>query len=249
MDHTAHAVILVAGEGKRLRPFTLSNPKCFARVSGRRILDNAMEALADNGCRRVRIVIGHHGDLVRDTISNRFAGMSIDYITNAEYRSTNSMYSLALGLDGLDEPTWILEGDVFFERSILSMPTTAKITWFVDSAVRHLDGAYVEADAEGQARGLKIIRDLRNLQENQNKSIGLLRVNREGVCHIRQWLQNGIEDGRQNDYYDLILRDHMHEGLIRVCDIAGRKWFEIDTPEDLEKACLVFQPKARRTPQ
>ena len=237
---TTHAVILVAGQGKRLLPFTLSNPKCFAKVGDRRILANALESLAIHGCREVTIVIGHHADLIRKTITDSFAGMRIHYVTNLEFETTNSMYSLAKGLHDLEEPTWVLEGDVFFEHTILSLPSSSEIAWFVDSATRQLDGAYVEADVGNNAKSLQIIRDLSQLKSNQYKSIGVLMLSREGVRQIKKWLGKGIEDRRENDYYDLILGDHMDMEMIKVVDVAGKKWFEIDTPQDLEDACRVF---------
>ena len=237
---TDTAVVLVAGEGKRLRPFTLSNPKCFARVNGKRILDNALESFAAHGCRQVRIVTGHLADLVRDTITDRFAGMSIRYVNNPDYATTNSMCSLAMGLAGLDAATWVLEGDVFFEPAILKLPTPPDIAWFVDSATRQLDGAYVEANQQGRALSLRIIRDLKLLQLNQHKSIGMLCLTQTGVRQFQTWLQQGIVAGRQNDYYDLILGDHMQDAAIQVVDVAGHRWFEIDNQDDLQNATKVF---------
>ena len=240
MNPTDYAVILVAGEGKRLRPFTLSNPKCFARVNGKRILDNALEALAAHGCQHVRIVTGHLADLVRKTITDRFASMTVQYINNPDYSTTNSMYSLAIGLEALDSPTWVLEGDVFFEPSILEPTAPPDIAWFVDSATRQLDGAYVEADVQGRARSLQIIRDLGQLQTNQFKSIGMLHLSRIGTRQLQMWLRAGIAAGRQNDYYDLVLGDHMRDSHIHIVDVAGHRWFEIDNQEDLQNAARVF---------
>lgn len=240
MKKTDCVVILVAGEGKRLRPFTISNPKCFACVNGKRILDNALESFAAHGCQQVRIVTGHLTSLIRDTITDRFAGMEVQYINNPDYATTNSMYSLSMGLEGLDAPTWVLEGDVFFEPSILELTAPPDIAWFVDSATRQLDGAYVETDEQGQVRSLQIIRDLNNLQYNQFKSIGMLRLSRTGTRQLYAWLQEGIAAGRQNDYYDLIVGDHIKDINIHVVDVAGYRWFEIDNQEDLLNAAKVF---------
>jgi len=234
------AVILVAGEGKRLRPFTNTNPKCFASVNGKRILDNALESFAAHGCREVRIVTGHLAGLVRDTITENFAGMTIRYINNPDYATTNSMFSLAMGLEGLDSGTWVLEGDVFFAPSILKLYPPPDIAWFVDSATRQLDGAYVEANRQNRALSLRIIRDLKLLQPNQHKSIGMLCLTHSGVRQLQNWLQHGIATGRQNDYYDLILGDHMHDAAIQIVDVAGHRWFEIDNYADLESAAKVF---------
>lgn len=240
MHKTENAVILVAGEGKRLRPFTLSQPKCLARVNGIPILTNALKSLAASGCRQVRIVVGHLAHVIRDIITDRFAGMTVEYIMNPEYVTTNSMYSLALGLEGLDSPTWVLEGDVFFEQPILNLTAPPEIAWFVDSATRQLDGAYVETDEHNQARSLQIIRDLNTLHSNQFKSIGILHLSRAGTKQVLGMLSEGITAGRQNDYYDLILGDHMNNIAISVVDVSGHRWFEIDTQEDLQNATDLF---------
>lgn len=241
MTTTRHAIILVAGQGTRLLPFTLTAPKCFARVGETRILENALQMLAANDCEHVRIVIGHHADLVRTTITNRYAGMTISYIVNPIYETTNSMYSLALGLDGWDVPTWVIEGDVFFEPSLLRLSSPAEIAWYVDSTTRGLDGAFVEADDHGVAYALSIVRDLSLLTVRQSKSVGVLHLTQKGARQLGDWLQSGIKENRHNVYYDLIIADHLHEGVVHVVDVAGSKWFEIDTQADLEKATELFQ--------
>jgi len=235
-----HAIILVAGEGKRLLPFTETNPKCFAEVGGTRILENALQCFAANGCERIKIVTGHFSQLIQDTITATFEGMAISYQVNEIYQTTNSMYSLHLGLEGLGEPTWVLEGDVFFESSILSLPVQYDIAWFVDSRVRSLDGAFVETDVRRRAQSLQIIRDLSLLEPNQHKSIGILRYSANGVRHLRQWLSEAVEQEKTNLYYDLILAEHMQELFVEVVDVDGRKWFEIDSPDELEEARRVF---------
>jgi len=237
---TKHAVILVAGDGKRLRPFTDSSPKCFASVNGKRILDNALYALSGAGCEHVRIVTGHFADLVRRTITESFAGMKIEYVVNAAYSSTNSMFSLALGLANWDLPTWVIEGDVFMDPVIFKLPASPEIAWFVDSSTRHLDGAYVADDGKGRALSLEIVRDLSALRSEQSKSVGTLKLTRRGAGLLHGWLREGIAAGRQNVYYDLILGDHMAETDVSITDVAGHKWYEIDTHLDLQHAVEMF---------
>lgn len=240
MEPIKNAVILVAGEGKRLRPFTENNPKCFASILGRTILENALQAFAKAGCKEITIVIGHMAEKVKATITDRYAGMAIRYVHNKDYASTNSMFSLSMGLEGLSDATWVLEGDVFFDPGILRLPARPDISWFVDSSCRHLDGAYVEEAGDQRACSLNIIRDLALLKKNQYKSIGLLKLSGEGRRLLCGWLQDGIRAGRQNQYYDLILGDHMGDAEVHVVDVAGHKWFEVDTNEDLENAKRLF---------
>lgn len=171
LPHTKQAILLLAGEGKRFQPFTLSQPKCFARVGGTRILENALTALAQNGCENARLVVGHKADVIREVIKSKFSGLEIVYIENPDYQHTNSMYSLALGMRDIEGPCWVIEGDVFFDQKILALRPAGEIAWYIDSSTRQLDGAYVQIGADGIAEGLAIVHDLTHLGPLLSKSV------------------------------------------------------------------------------
>lgn len=234
------AVILAAGEGKRLMPFTETNPKCCVEVGGRTILENALQAVSRVGCNKAILVTGHLENRVRETIGDTYNGLSIHYVNNPIYKVTNSMYSLFLGLEGIEESVWTIEGDVFFDSSVLQFSSMAEVSWVTDSAARHLDGAFLTAGSDGKALSLDIVRDLSKLTKNQYKSVGILRLTSQGTSLVRRWLQKGVDEGKEGLYYDLILKDYMGDGVIHVVDVAGRKWFEIDNMDDLEKARVLF---------
>jgi choline kinase len=234
-----HAIVLAAGEGTRLRPFTDTQPKCFVEVGNTRILDRALGMFADHKCETVRIVVGHLGSTIEEHLTPSFRGMDIQFVYNSRYRTTNSMYSLYLALQDLSEPTWVLEGDVLFDSSILDLPATETISWFADGGCRHLDGAYLKAE-NGGASSLSIVRDVNLIGEGQFKSIGLLKLNAEGVALARCWLKKGIDEEKHNLYYDLVFAEHLGETAIEVVDVAGFKWFEIDSPTDLAQAREMF---------
>ena len=52
------AVILAAGEGQRLRPFTVNRPKVMLAIAGKPVLQYVIEALAKVGIRNIVIVAG-----------------------------------------------------------------------------------------------------------------------------------------------------------------------------------------------
>jgi len=52
---TIRALVLAAGEGKRLRPFTLHKPKCLMEVGGKPVLEHWLDKLADVGCERALV--------------------------------------------------------------------------------------------------------------------------------------------------------------------------------------------------
>lgn len=238
---TQCAVILVAGEGKRMRPFTYQNPKCFAEVLNCRILDNTLNSLASNGCKKIRLITGHLSENIRDYIKTPYQGMEINFINNPIFNKTNNMYSLFLGLEHLNEPTWVIEGDIFFENTILALPSKSDIAWYVDSSERICDGAYIETDVYGRAISIVITRDPSTLDTNHKKSIGILKLSKCAVKKIHYWLDRGIKSGRENDYYDQIIGEQITNINTRIVDVAGYKWYEIDDELDLDKAREVFK--------
>src|SRR5512137_1593134 len=58
------AVILAAGEGKRVRPLTRSRPKVMIPVANRPIIEYVIEALEKNGIREIIVVAGYRKEQV-----------------------------------------------------------------------------------------------------------------------------------------------------------------------------------------
>lgn len=83
------AVLLAAGRGKRLRPYTDRLPKPLLPVSGRTILDTVLQAVARAGIQRVCLVIHHLGELVRLYAGDGTAwGLQVVYCQQAELRGS-----------------------------------------------------------------------------------------------------------------------------------------------------------------
>lgn len=235
------AVILAAGEGKRLLPLTYSVPKTLVDVNGVSILENALQAFHDVNIELVRIVVGHLSNVIKNYFGDNYKGMTLEYITNNDFAVTNSMYSLHLGLKGLAGVTWVLEGDVFFDPTILNLGAGDDLLWYADSSMRDVDGAYLFCGKGSKAESLEIVRDLSLLKLGHCKSIGILKLSSNGVNLLQKWLSTGINEGKKNLYYDLIIEEHLRKQAVYIIDVKGYKWFEIDTPQDLERARSLFK--------
>ena len=53
------AVILAAGEGIRLRPFTMSRPKAMIPIGNKPVLEHIVHSLVANGISDIVIVVGY----------------------------------------------------------------------------------------------------------------------------------------------------------------------------------------------
>ena len=63
------AMILAAGLGTRLKPFTDKHPKALAIVNGKSLLQRNIEYLQDFGIDEVVVNVHHFADQIIDTIS------------------------------------------------------------------------------------------------------------------------------------------------------------------------------------
>jgi len=65
-DTDVTAVVLAAGEGRRLEPLTNRRPKPMVPVANRPILEYVVSAIADAGIDRVVLVVGYQQERIRN---------------------------------------------------------------------------------------------------------------------------------------------------------------------------------------
>ncbi|MBT5257478.1 MAG: NTP transferase domain-containing protein [Nitrospina sp.] len=72
------AIILAAGKGSNLNPFSNTRPIPMISVAGRTLLDNSLRQLKNAGISDVYIVVGHHKERIQDFIAGKTEdGMNI----------------------------------------------------------------------------------------------------------------------------------------------------------------------------
>jgi bifunctional UDP-N-acetylglucosamine pyrophosphorylase/glucosamine-1-phosphate N-acetyltransferase len=79
------ALILAAGGGNNMAPFSVSRPKPMLHVAGRPILDYTLEMLRESGCTDVNMVRGPFGDSIHEHYgTGAKTGLNINYIHQAK---------------------------------------------------------------------------------------------------------------------------------------------------------------------
>ena len=113
------AVILAAGEGQRLRPFTVNRPKVMLSIAGRPILGYVVEALAKNGIRNIVMVVGYRKDQIFDYFGSgeRF-GVEITYVT--QERQLGTAHALAQAQGVIADEFLLLLGDNLIEAETIA---------------------------------------------------------------------------------------------------------------------------------
>jgi dTDP-glucose pyrophosphorylase len=106
-------VILAAGKGTRLQPFSERYPKPILPILGKPLLQYQVECLRELGVRRVIIVIGHLGfEIVRALGDGRQLGVEIEYVDQA--RTLGIAHAVSKLEPLIDRPFMLFLGDIFF---------------------------------------------------------------------------------------------------------------------------------------
>ncbi len=144
------AVILAAGEGQRLRPFTVNRPKVMLSIAGKPILQYVIETLARNGIRNIVLVVGYKKEQVFDYVgSGEQFGVHIIYVD--QNKQLGTAHALAQAKMVTEDEFLVLPGDNLIEASTLkqfvSVKPEAVLVKRVDSPVRYgvvaVDGGVV----------------------------------------------------------------------------------------------------------
>ena len=88
------AIILAAGMASRLRPLTNNTPKCLLKIGERSLLQRSIDALTSNGIKEIVIVTGYLHNQIEDFVREQYPNVSVSFIHNDVYDSTNNIYSL-----------------------------------------------------------------------------------------------------------------------------------------------------------
>jgi len=114
-------VILAAGKGTRIAPFSEHFPKPMLPVLGKPLIQHQVECLRDLGVKRVLIVIGHLGyEIVRGLGDGSRFGVTIEYVDQGP--TLGIAHAVGKLEQRIDRPFMLFLGDiVFVHRDLGSM--------------------------------------------------------------------------------------------------------------------------------
>lgn len=115
------AVILAAGEGKRLKPITSSRPKPMIPIAGKPLLEYTILGLKDAGINEILLVVGYKEDVIKDYFGNGIdkVNIKINYITQDKYFGTAHAAGYAKEFVN-NKPFLLMYGDVFVNPIIFN---------------------------------------------------------------------------------------------------------------------------------
>ena len=247
------AIILAAGRGSRLHPYTADCPKCLTELGGMTLIDHQLSVLRDPafGIDEIIIVTGYRSEML--------ALPGTAQVHNADWETTNMVESLFVAESLFGDDFILAYSDIIYDPKVLRMlvDCDAEIAVIVDQKWR----AYWEfrfddplSDAESlrvndKGHIIDIGQKVKNINAIEGQYIGLMRFRGKGVHALqkarqelgdvsRPWMTDRpLHKAYMTDLLmELILRD---ETVTAVPIESG--WLEIDTVQDLENAAAGFR--------
>jgi choline kinase len=234
------ACLLAAGTGSRLAPLTDSMPKCLTEINGKSILDRLVRCLRQQGFTRLVVVVGHFEHCIRKVLDENREDMTIEYITNPVYQTTNNIYSLWLARDKIQEPFLLIESDLIFNDSLLE-----KLLIPDKIAISHIrpwmHGTTVTMDSQRRVKDIRV-GNAPDTGDTFYKTVNIYSLSQSSWRRVVERLDWYIAAERVNEYYEVVFEEMVADGSLSFeCvffDVDN--WYEIDTLEDLHEAQRIF---------
>ena len=116
------AVVLVGGEGTRLRPLTLTVPKQMLPVVGVPMIERVLGHLAAHGVDQAVLSLGYLPDAFMEAYPNdRAAGVALTYAVETEPLDTAGAVRFAATFAGISDTFVVVNGDVLTDMDLTSL--------------------------------------------------------------------------------------------------------------------------------
>lgn len=116
-DQELEAVVLVGGEGTRLRPFTERTPKAMLPLLRRRpLLAYTFDDLRRGGVERAILSCGYLPEEIEEYFGDEFEGLQLEYRSEPERRGTGG--GIRFAASGLERAFVALNGDSLREARL-----------------------------------------------------------------------------------------------------------------------------------
>jgi len=228
-------IILAAGIGSRLKPFSEASPKCLMELEpGVSILDFILERVRRAGLRRIIVVTRREfSHSIRARLPNDVELVELDL------DSFENLYSLWAAVGRVDGSFLVLMSDHIFEYELLKR--------VLSEAVKAREAFMLCLDREPSVieaeEGLKLML-LNGRVVEADKSLKPLYGIDTGIIYCNPHARKYIEEAIRLRGSKAAIKDALNlaaaENQVGFVDVTGLLWKDVDTPKDLEKARKLY---------
>ncbi len=241
MKNKPKVLILAAGVGSRLQPYTLDRPKCMVEIAGRGLLERQLDVLYSENLSQIILLGGHCAQMLKI--------FELEVIVNPRYFETNMLWTLFSAQDELEGEVIISYGDIVYSKKVLKsvldsnddIAVAIDLKWESYWRTRNENPLH---DAETLKLGtnsqiIEIGQKPKTIDEIQGQYMGLIKLSPAGVKIFKSFFKKSLLDefvlGKkpENAYMTDLLQAIIQAGIkITAVPVYG-EWVEVDTVGDL----------------
>ena len=218
---TKKAVILAAGEGKRLRPFTETMPKVMLPVANKPMLEYVFDAVRKSGIEEIIVVVGYKKEVIMEYFKN-YKNIKITYVT--QDRQLGTAHALLQAKKYIKDSFIVLAGD-----NIIDPGSIAKL--LKDKSEYSL---LIEEHPHPSKYGVVFVenRGIRRIVEKPKEDIG--KYISTGIYKLPRSVFTDIEQCTSEGAHALssIIQSLVDKGK-HINTIFAKSWMDIVYPWDL----------------
>lgn len=236
-------LILNSGRGSRLGERTKQKNKCLVELTeGKTILDCQLDACLASGFREIVMTTGYLAEELEAYIREAYPMLSVTFVYNPDYLTTNYIYSMYLAREVLKEDLLLLHGDLYLEASLLK-----KISQCQGSAV------VIQPSLKQNAKDFQAIVREGNIEKiavglEDDSTLPSQPVYKLTASDWRIWrdkISEFCENGNRACYAEEALNAVLKEINLCRMDFPAEDCFEVDDERDLQNARRILEKKER----
>lgn len=239
-------IILAAGQGTRLRPYTNDRPKCMVELKGKPLLHRQLDSIYQCGVASDDIA------LATGYLQEALVASGIKQYRNEDYATTNMVATLFAAEEFIqdNEDLIISYGDIVYKPEIFNklmetegdLVVAADLEWF-DLWKLRMENPLDDAETFKMVDVNKVVElgKKPNVREDaQAQYIGLVKVSankiKDFINHFHNMDKAALYDGKDyNNMYMTSLIQNLIDSEWNVrASLINRGWLEVDSVEDLE---------------
>ena len=251
------AIILAAGEGKRLRPLTNNTPKCLVNLFGKSLLQWQIETFRSCQIDDISVVRGYLNKMIKFE--------NITYFENPNFKTTNMVETLFCAKEKLSDSVIVSYGDIIFEKNVLQklIDSNHDISVVIDKNWKkywemRFDDPLTDAESlkiDNDGNIISIGQKVQKINEIEGQYIGLMKFQNSGIEKLKQFYEKTKNQSKNKpnplnphvsfnqSYMTDFLQGLINEGCKLEAVQIKNGWLELDSIDDYNKYTELFSKK------